>query len=59
MKPYLAVCSVIGLPFTGDTVLVLGEIEQMPGHVVVATKDGRVFYGYHADNFDKLDKDDC
>ena len=35
----------------GDTVLFLGEIEQMPGHIAVATKDGKVHFGYHDDNF--------
>jgi hypothetical protein len=28
-------------PFkNGETVLVFGEVENMPGHVVLATKDG-------------------
>ena len=48
-----------GYPFrNGDKVLLLGEVEHMPGHVVVATTDGRVVWGYHADNFRKLTKEE-
>lgn len=47
-------------PFkSGDTVLMLGEIEQMPGHVVVATKMGFVFYGYHVEHFRKLTREEA
>ena len=35
----------------GDPVLCLGEIENMPGHLAVATKDGKVHWGWHPDNF--------
>ena len=39
-------------PFTRDDVLLfLGEVRQMPGHCVIATKDGRVVWGYHTENF--------
>jgi hypothetical protein len=39
-------------PFTRkDVLLFLGEVRQMPGHSVVATKDGRVVWGYHTENF--------
>ena len=39
-------------PFTRkDVFLFLGEVRQMPGHCVVATKDGRVVWGYHTENF--------
>ena len=39
-------------PFTRkDVLLFLGEVAQMPGHCVVATKDGRVVWGYHTENF--------
>jgi hypothetical protein len=44
-----------GYPFkNGDVVLMLGEILQMPGHVAVALKDGRVVFGYHVENFRPL-----
>ena len=43
----------------GDHVLMLGEIEQMPGHVAVALKDGRVLFGYHAENFRKLTREEA
>jgi hypothetical protein len=39
-------------PFTREDVLLfLREVQQMPGHCVVATKDGRVIWGYHTENF--------
>jgi hypothetical protein len=42
----------------GDLVLMLGEIEHMPGHVVVVTRDGIVRWAYHTENFQKLTKDE-
>lgn len=42
-------------PFkTGDTVFVFGDIAHMPGHCVLATKDGKVHFGYHTYNFVRL-----
>jgi hypothetical protein len=47
-------------PFTRkDVLLFLGEVQQMPGHCVVATKDGRVVWGYHTENFVVIAEDDC
>jgi hypothetical protein len=47
-------------PFTQkDTFLFLGEVRQMPGHCVVATKDGRVIWGYHTANFVVISEDEC
>lgn len=44
-----------GYPFKeGDTVFVFGDIAHMPGHCVIATKDGKVHMGYHTDNFVRL-----
>ena len=44
-------------PFkNGDTVLMLGELKHMPGHVAVVTKDGKTHFGYHAENFVKIKK---
>jgi hypothetical protein len=62
IQPYLAVVEDLpqppeqyNYPFKdGDVVVFLGEIEQMPGHAVVASKDGRVLWGYHTENFRKL-----
>jgi len=34
-----------------DVFLFLGEVQQMPGHCVVAAKDGRIIWGYHTENF--------
>jgi hypothetical protein len=63
-RPYL--CEVNALPEgfdypfkNGDTVLMLGEIEQMPGHVAIALKDGRVLFGYHEENFRKLTEEEA
>lgn len=42
----------------GDTVLLLGEIENMPGHVAVALKDGRVLGGFHPELFRVLSEDE-
>lgn len=36
----------------------LGEIEYMPGHVAFATKDGKVYFGYHVENFRKLTEEE-
>lgn len=35
----------------GDSMLFLGELANMPGHCVVADRAGRVFWGFHTDNF--------
>ena len=46
-------------PFkNGDTVFVFGDIEQMPGHCVIATKKGKVHLAYHTDNFRKMSVDE-
>lgn len=63
--PYL--CQVEGIPSeyeaqypfrNGDTVMMLGELANMPGHVGVALKDGRTVYGYHAEWFRRLRVDE-
>lgn len=66
IKPYLAQVECIPDAFSfkylfknGDTVVVLGEIEQMPGHVVIALKNGQVLSGYHTEWFRKLRKDEA
>ena len=39
-------------PFKEDEVfLLLGEIENMPGHVAVVNQNGKVFWGYHEEHF--------
>lgn len=35
----------------GDHLLYLGEILQMPGHVAVVDRAGKVHWGYHDDCF--------
>ena len=60
MKPYLAVFNVemsyaSKYPFRqGETVLVMGEVSNMPGHMVVCRSDGSVSWGWHKENFRKL-----
>jgi hypothetical protein len=66
VMPYLAKFDTTGLegyldsyPFKpGETVLCLGEIENMPGHVAVARHDGHVYFGYHPENFPRLEEED-
>jgi hypothetical protein len=59
-KPYLAVFhSPEGYesqyPFgDGDLVVVIGELENMPDHCAIATKDGKVHFPYHIDGFHKM-----
>jgi hypothetical protein len=41
-----------GYPFkSGESLLFLSEIVQMPGHCAVVNRSGRVYWGYHTDNF--------
>lgn len=35
----------------GESLLYLGEITNMPGHLVVVDRKGKVRWGYHDDNF--------
>jgi hypothetical protein len=47
-------------PFREDGVYVfLGEIPNMPGHCVVADhKNGRIYAGYHIENFIEIPEED-
>lgn len=36
----------------------LGEIPNMPGHVVVVGQNGRVYFGFHDDDFQELSEDE-
>lgn len=48
-------------PFKKDKILVfLGEIPNMPGHGIVAEYDsGKMFFGYHTDNFVEIPEEEC
>lgn len=35
----------------GKRVLLLGEISNMPGHVVLVDNENQVFWGYHLSDF--------
>ena len=51
-------CEEYGYPFKyNETVLILGEIEHMPGHCAVVA-DGKIYYAYHTDDFVKLSEDE-
>lgn len=46
-------------PFKKDeTVVFLGEIRKMPGHCIVANREGQVHWGYHTENFIELTEDE-
>jgi hypothetical protein len=46
-------------PFkNGDIVFVFGEIQHMPEHCVLATKDGKVLWGYHTEDFIPLTEEE-
>jgi hypothetical protein len=46
-------------PFkNGEHLLFLGEIIEMIGHCVIVNRDGKVFWGYHTDNFVALTDDE-
>jgi hypothetical protein len=48
-------------PFKEDAPYIfLGEIVQMPGHcIVVGMKDGKIYNGYHTENFIELTENEC
>jgi hypothetical protein len=42
----------------GDYLLCLGEIKNQKGHVAVVNSKGKVYFGYHIENFRLLTNDD-
>lgn len=42
----------------GDTVLLLGEITNMPGHVVLVKSDDTIGWGYHKESFKILTEEE-
>ncbi len=42
----------------GETVLLLGEITNMPGHLAFTNLSGKIFFGYHPENFRILSEDE-
>lgn len=59
-----SLCKYVGRPSAGvflekDTYVFLGEIPNMPGHCVVLNhRTGKVYSGYHTDNFIELTEDE-
>jgi len=41
-----------------EHVLMLGEIENLPGHSVIVNKGGKVIWGYHAEHFVEMTEDE-
>ena len=41
-----------------ETVLYLGEIENMKGHIAVVKRNGKVMWGYHPYNFRPATEDE-
>jgi len=39
---------------SNTTFVYLGEIAQMPGHIICAGKNGKVYFGFHAEDFREL-----
>lgn len=37
----------------------LGEVVQMPGHIICAGKNGKVYFGFHDDDFRELTDDEA
>lgn len=45
--------------FLSNSVFVyLGEIPQMSGHIICAGKDGKVYFGFHDDDFQELTEEE-
>ena len=42
----------------GEALLLLGEVENAPGHVAVATKSGRVYWLFDKDSFREANEDE-
>ncbi len=61
---YIDWCTNSGLMPTGvgfysnEVFVYLGETVNMPGHVIVAGKDGNVYFGYHPENFEEVPEDE-
>ena len=43
----------------GEVMLFLGEIVDMPGHCIIVNEKGKVFWGYHTENFRALTEDEA
>jgi len=41
-----------------DIVFYIGEISNMRGHIAVADREGKVWFGYHPENFRRMKEDE-
>jgi hypothetical protein len=47
-----------GYPFKeGEIMLYLGEVVGMEGHCIVVNSSGKIFWGYHTENFSQFIED--
>jgi len=44
--------------YSNEVFVYLGEMVNMPGHVIVAGRDGFVYFGYHPENFEEVPEDE-
>lgn len=44
--------------YSNEVFVYLGEIVNMPGHVIVAGRDGKVYFGYHPENFEEIPEEE-
>lgn len=51
MKVLITVYTLPSQLVAGQAVLLLGEIENMPGHVAVADEYGKIHWALHEDSF--------
>jgi hypothetical protein len=58
VKVVVAAYTLPGKLRAGDTVLLLGEIENMPGHVAVVDEFGKVHWALHEDSFREPTEDE-
>jgi len=55
----IAMNDITGTPIKkGNAVIYLGEIPNMKGHIVFIGDDGKIYWGYHPENFRKAKEEE-
>ena len=44
---------------SNEVFVYLGEIPQMSGHIICAGRDGKVYFGFHDDDFKRIPDDEA
>lgn len=44
--------------YSNEVFVYLGEVVNMPGHVIVAGRDGNIYFGYHDEDFEEVPEDE-